>query len=526
MPYMDIDHPSIQAELERILKSRCFRSRKTLCKFLTYIVQETLAGKQHEITQYAIATQALHKPMDFESGENPLIRVQAGRLRAQLDEYYETEGRFNPIRIKLPLGSYFPVFLRKTQPSSQSLVIREETAYSQSRGPSIVCIPRNFMADETVGWPFITRLTRDYVTALTHFNYCQVLFADENDWQQPKWPEDAWHQYGADFALFFDLYTDGQAYSLKCSLAHSLNRQIIWAHSFDLGTNYPSPEVYQPVFKRIANDTVGVEKGLSQTYWARQLLDSGKPIAPHHQAIVALRQYSWDVGPETFRQAVRTCNKRLDQFPDDVQALTLSVEYCLDEYMMKFQEIAPIYPLIAQVSEKLLQLAPENTYSHIARALLCFFEEEYTECEAAIKQAQAINPVDIHVTALAGLGYMALGNPHKGGTLIQESIDTSPLYPDWYHLALSLCHYWEGHYLTAIQEAKKAKLRHLWGPMLRTAIYQHTNLQEKGKEEYEQLKAKYPNFTQDSHKLTHGFSGPPNQVMQKLWSQILRLPKQ
>ena len=77
---MKIDDIAIKLELERVLSSRCFRSRHILRKFLSYIVQETMEGRADEITQYAIATKGLGKPSDFIAGESPLIRVQAGRL--------------------------------------------------------------------------------------------------------------------------------------------------------------------------------------------------------------------------------------------------------------------------------------------------------------------------------------------------------------------------------------------------------------------------------------------------------------
>ncbi|WP_040839671.1 hypothetical protein [Thiothrix nivea] len=165
-----------------------------------------MAGRQSEITQYAIATNALHRPPDFEAGENPLIRVQAGRLRDQLSEYYLTEGRFDPIRIDLPLGSYCPTFQWQTDTAFQLPSLREGTAFSQSSGPGVACIPRNFMTNEAVGWAFITRLTRDYVTALTHFSFCQVMFADENLYRQTSPSEDIPLQCDADFILFFDLH--------------------------------------------------------------------------------------------------------------------------------------------------------------------------------------------------------------------------------------------------------------------------------------------------------------------------------
>ncbi|MEZ5535198.1 MAG: hypothetical protein R3F02_06190 [Thiolinea sp.] len=518
---MEIDHSTLQAELNRVLSSRCFRSRKRLCKFLSYIVEETLQGRRGGINQYSIAINAFGKAADFDAGDNPLVRVQAGRLRTRLQEYYDTEGRFNPIQIDVPSGSYCPVFERRKMLSPGSALTDGLREISQSQGPGIVCIPRSFAVDETVGWPFINRLTRDYVTALSRFNYCQVMLADAALQHRANWPEDAWLQYGADFALFFDLHTAEQGYGLKCSLVCSRNRQVVWAHSFSLSHDYSADAIRQ-VYKRIANDTAGVEKGLALTYWARQLLDSGKPVAPHHRVMVSMRRYCWDIGIDTFRIALRACEQRLEQYPDDVQALSLFADYCRGEYMMKYQQITPLYPHTAEAVGKLLQLAPENAYSHLFQAMLYLFTEDAAECETALERALAINSLDNHLNNLAGLAYMGIGEWEKGAALVQDCIDTSPLYPDWYHIGLCVSCYRTGHYLAAMREAKKIRLRHVWAPMLRAAIYQHANSTDKGRQEYERLKNEYPNFVQDADELTRSLPRSSGQLVRQLWTPLLQ----
>lgn len=212
---MKIEASAIETELGRILQSHCFRPHKTLKKFLEYVVKQSLKDADANFTQQHIAVEALGKDSDFDPIYNPLIRVQAGRLRKQLEDYYATEGRFNPLRISLPNGSYQPVFTRHQTETSRSPALQEDADPGISQGPSIVCIPRSFAPDDVLSWPFITRLTRDYVTAITQFNYCQVMFSDETPWQQAHWPQDAWRKYGADFALFFDLHTDNTGYKSR-----------------------------------------------------------------------------------------------------------------------------------------------------------------------------------------------------------------------------------------------------------------------------------------------------------------------
>jgi tetratricopeptide (TPR) repeat protein len=517
---MEVNSASIQAELERIQGSRCFRSRRTLQQFLAYIVKQAQAGNAANITQRLIAVDGLGRPSDFDAAIDPSIRVQAGRLRAQLDEYYATEGRFNPLRITVPSRSYQPIFTPHQASTASLPLVLEDDSPILSQGPSVVCIPRTFIADEAYGWPFITRLASDYVSLLTRFSFCQVIFADETLWQQTGWPNHTWRKYGADFALFLDLHTDDVGYCLKSSLVHRQNSQILWAHSFSLGGSYPAPAIIDPIFKRIAHDTVAYDPGLTHTYWVRQLLDSGKPLAPHHQVLAAVRQYIWNQTPATFRTSLRVCEQRLEQVPHDVTALFVYVNHCFTEYAVKYHVIESIPTKVADAADAMLQLAPGNAYSHAYHALACLLADEPEQCRAALEKTQAINALDSYLNVHVGLIYLALGEWEMGAKYIQDSINVSPVYPDWYHLPLCVCHYREGRYLTAMQEAKKIRLKHLWTPMLRTALYQCNHRLEKGAQEYGRLVNEYPDFVQKSHNLMQGFPQKANGILHQLWSHV------
>jgi adenylate cyclase len=96
----------IRAELERILASRCFEQAARSSGFLRFVVEETLAGQGERLKGYTIAVEVFGRPADFDAQSDPLVRVEAGRLRRRLIEYYADEGRENPVRLELPRGSY------------------------------------------------------------------------------------------------------------------------------------------------------------------------------------------------------------------------------------------------------------------------------------------------------------------------------------------------------------------------------------------------------------------------------------
>jgi adenylate cyclase len=96
----------VRAELERILASRCFEQAARSSKFLRFVVEQTLAGHGDRLKGYTIAIEVFGRPPDFDAQSDPLVRVEAGRLRRRLTEYYADEGRSDPLRIELPRGSY------------------------------------------------------------------------------------------------------------------------------------------------------------------------------------------------------------------------------------------------------------------------------------------------------------------------------------------------------------------------------------------------------------------------------------
>jgi hypothetical protein len=94
--------------------SRAFRSAPKLSAFLRFVVERTLAGDAAHIKGYTIAIEALGRDESFDPATDPIVRVEAGRLRRALARYYAEDGRDDAIVIELARGSYVPTFRRRT----------------------------------------------------------------------------------------------------------------------------------------------------------------------------------------------------------------------------------------------------------------------------------------------------------------------------------------------------------------------------------------------------------------------------
>jgi serine/threonine-protein kinase len=109
--------PLVREHLHRIVGSPAFAKAIRLQTFLRFVVEQTLAGQQDTIKEYAIALEVCGRPPTFDAKTDPIVRVDASRLRARLDAYYRLDGRDDSIRIHLPKGSYVPAFTSAAPPA-------------------------------------------------------------------------------------------------------------------------------------------------------------------------------------------------------------------------------------------------------------------------------------------------------------------------------------------------------------------------------------------------------------------------
>jgi hypothetical protein len=97
-------------QIELITKSHSLRGSESLCKLLLYLAKQSIDHPDAPLKEYQIATEVYGRHADFDPQSDSTIRVQAGRLRIKLAEYYATEGASDPLVVKIPKGSYHLVF--------------------------------------------------------------------------------------------------------------------------------------------------------------------------------------------------------------------------------------------------------------------------------------------------------------------------------------------------------------------------------------------------------------------------------
>jgi pimeloyl-ACP methyl ester carboxylesterase len=105
------DHKKIRSQIDRLQASDTFSQSPRLVSFLRYVVEATLAGEAARLSQYGLALDVMKRSTEFDPAQDSCVRVEAGRLRAKLREYYDIEGADDRIRFDLPKGRYNPDIL-------------------------------------------------------------------------------------------------------------------------------------------------------------------------------------------------------------------------------------------------------------------------------------------------------------------------------------------------------------------------------------------------------------------------------
>lgn len=131
----------VREALVCVLSSPHFARARTLSRFLRFVVEQTLAGKADELKEYTIGFRVFERGENFDPRIDPIVRVQAGKLRDRLDRYYREEGAGAGFRIALRPGSYVPVFEPRVQESGSTVAVFRSGRVREPETPTLAVLP-------------------------------------------------------------------------------------------------------------------------------------------------------------------------------------------------------------------------------------------------------------------------------------------------------------------------------------------------------------------------------------------------
>ena len=212
---------AVLEHLERILASPTFQQGDRLKRFLKFIVVEAVAGRRHELKEYVIGVEVFGKEETFDPRTDPIVRVQARRLRAKLVRYYRDEGRADETVIELPKGGYAPVFKHRDTPV---LIKRTVAAALVSRNTVAVLPFADHSGERDLDY-FCRGMREEIVHHLARFPSLRILASDE--------PRTTGNKTDAAMIINGSVRHSGERLRITAQLVDGATGCYIWSESVD-----------------------------------------------------------------------------------------------------------------------------------------------------------------------------------------------------------------------------------------------------------------------------------------------------
>jgi adenylate cyclase len=223
--------------LARIRASASFGSSRRHCRFLTFVVEETLAGRASRIKAYTVATSVFGRADDFDPQQDSIVRIEAGRLRRAMEHYYLTTGAADRVRILIPKGTYVPRFELdeaeaagratsepmspppRPHPGGQGLRVFVSPIKNDSVGAEPACLASG--------------LTRQLIMGLTRFVNLRVYGVTASELHGPQAGQ---HQCSmardVDFMLTGTVAVNADGLILELLMQENPGGRFVWAEQF------------------------------------------------------------------------------------------------------------------------------------------------------------------------------------------------------------------------------------------------------------------------------------------------------
>jgi TolB-like protein/Tfp pilus assembly protein PilF len=215
----------VRQQLRRILGSKTFRQVDRLQSFLTFVVDEMLEGRGDKLKEFLIGVEVFGKEESFDPRMDPLVRVQARRLRARLVRYYREEGQNDEVVIELPKGGYEPVFHRREITGMKRTV----SAALVSRNTILVRPFEDDSPGRELGY-FCNGLKQEIIHVLSGMESVRVAASEP-----VHEPADSGGQMNVAMVVSGSVRKSRETLRITINLIDSMTNCYLWSESIDRG---------------------------------------------------------------------------------------------------------------------------------------------------------------------------------------------------------------------------------------------------------------------------------------------------
>jgi len=506
----------VQTQLNRIFASSQFRSSEKQRHFLSYVIDETLEGRKDQIKGYTVAVAVYNRKADFDPQVDPIVRVEAGRLRRALEHYYLTDGIEDPIRIEIPKGGYVPQFIALLDNASGSgEPFSPPGREIVDRGPSIAVLPLDNLAGDNSQDYFAEGLTEELTAELARYQELNVI-ASQSTMQfrdQGVDPRIIGRKLNVRFLLAGSVRIDGETIKISTRLIDTTNNAQIWTASYRRDM---TPANLIELQEEIAQNTVGA---LADQFGqiTRELSKESRKKPPKelavYDAILRFYRYESVLTPASFQEALNAMEKAVEIDPEYGLAWAVLGHLHADNHALGFCEIDKPLEKALKYAHKGLALEPENQFVHDALTLVYFHRGEKASFLKHLDTTLALNPNAPYIVGVAGWHLALYGEWDRGLSLLQKGMRLNPYHPTWFYLATFMDCYNRKDYEAAYVEALKFNYPDLfWDPLMRAAALGQLDDTHEAEKALKELLALIPDFESTGRQLMGNYVKIPDLI--------------
>ncbi|NVO56334.1 tetratricopeptide repeat protein [Rhodobacteraceae bacterium B1Z28] len=532
---MSISDQDIRAQLRRLMDHPEFPASPQRRAFLTYVVDEYLAGRADQIKGVSIAMSVFNRDASFDQQIDPIVRLEARRLRQDIDSYYAGPGRDDPMRLSIPKGGYAPRFEQvahpKADPVSDEVLRHEEPAPHRSsrtiwvlagaamicgviwiglsflgaapgrdpdlpKGPIVAVLPFESLgeAPESLAYGITQQLT----TELVRFRDLWVLplgtverFRDSQiDPQQLR------SEFDADYALEGSVQETGETLRLSARLIDLTAARYVWVRSYEIGL---APSEIYAVQDQIIRDVTGQLAG-KYGLLTQDAMQLAARTAPAHRDAYdcVLEYYSYQITINLDQHGdVKACIlNAVDQNPEYAEAwAVLSNLYVQQVRFNLGGDRDQVLQAADLAARRAIQADPNLATGHLMLANLLFVEGDIQGFRQAGQRAVDLNPNDGAILAHFGMRLAFAGDWDRGLAIGDRAIALNPVHPHWYHFPRVFYLFDQGDFDQALSVLDRIDMpEFFWTHLWRAALNHEIGDEAQAEAALEALLNLQPNF--------------------------------
>ncbi len=495
-----LSHDAIRAQLNRILVHREFQATDKMRDFLRFVVEETLAGRAYRLKGFTIATGVFGRGDDFDPAQDPIVRIQAGRLRRAMERYYLVAGGRDPIFIDIPKGRYVPHFAAQAIETDAARVGASEPDGAELQlpvGPSVAVLPFENLTGDPEQLFLAIGLTEELVTELTRFQdivvipclrVTQTTGLAMDDFELGK-------AAGARFVLQGSVRRDTKTMKVSTRLTDASNGRQIWAEAYKRPLEASRLIATQEEIARSVIAAIGSEYGII----ARRLSAESrkKPPADLDTYETMLHYYFHQIAPsqESLEACLPALQRAVEREPDYGPAWSALATLLCQIYSLDVPGFDRPLDTALRYARRGVSLEPGSQLGRLILAYACYLADDSDSFHQEIETAIALNPNSPYTVGSAGYIHVMRGDFERGLHLLDKAIAASPSHPDWFHLAYFYDYLRRQDYEHALLELERhTPLKSFWLPMLYSAVLGKLGRIDEAKVYIEEMKELKPDF--------------------------------